>query len=181
MKEGLPNSCSVHASGRVCYSARRHAARTRRRSPRICDGCTNTQAYSLTRSLARARVRAQPTQSTGPKRLAALIAVPLQLCFLLFTFRRLTHSKQNSIIIALFNVKVPYARVAGVELQQPRRLQVRPRAPPNPPLPGCFVSWARAKSSSPRTPAVIHLYSPTPPPPLRDAGPFCLSPSLPLP
>lgn len=37
---------------------------------------------------------------------------------------------------------------------------------PSPTLPGCFVSWARAKSSSPRTPAVIHLYSPTPPPPI---------------
>lgn len=138
LKEGLPNSCSVHASGRVCYSARRHAARTRRRSPRICDGCANTRR--LTRSPTRAPGE-QPTQSTGPERLAALIAVPLQLCFPLFTFRRLTHSKQNSIIIALFNVKVPYARVAGVELQQPRRLLVRlpPPFPPTSPRLLCFM------------------------------------------
>lgn len=100
-----------------------------------------TRAYSLTGSHVHAHTRTpgeQPTQSTGPERLAALIAVPLQLCFPLFTFRRLTHSKQNSIIIALFNVKVPYARVAGVELQQPRRLQVRPPPPPSPRL-LCFM------------------------------------------
>lgn len=109
---------------------------------------TAAQIRRLTHSLTHWHVHAyartpgeQPTQSTVPKRLAALIAVPLQLCFLLFTFRRLTHSKQNSIIIALFNVKVPYARVAGVELQQPRRLQVRQAAlfhgpALSPPLPG---------------------------------------------